>query len=108
MAQSYETGARQREMRDALKSPAHDVAEDFAALRKDLAKLASAMGRVAQSQFNNTGSQLQEASRHLSSRAKDGAEYVGGHVRERPISALGVSLGVGVIVGLALASFSRR
>lgn len=128
MAQAYEGGRSRRRngsARGALKSRANDVLEDFQELRKDMSKLADAVGKVAQSEASHAGTRLGELSDDLRERAAESAAYLrdranesasylreranesasvmGERVRERPLAAVGVSLGIGLLLGLALA-----
>ncbi|HVY83820.1 MAG TPA: hypothetical protein VG943_01700 [Caulobacterales bacterium] len=93
--------------REELKSTANDVAADFAELKKDVSKLAGAIGKMAKERASDAGTQFGSLGRTLQDRATDGASQVGEQVRARPIAALGLSLGVGLLFGLALSS-SRR
>lgn len=117
MSQAYEArGRRNGSGRGAVKSRANDVLEDFTELKKDMAKLADAVGKAARGEVNHAGERLSslsetlreratEISEDLRERANEGVGYVGDKVRERPFAAVGISLGVGVLLGLAL---SRR
>ena len=56
--------------------------------------------------------QLRAQSRALADTAtqqiEDASEYVSGQVRERPLAAAGIALGVGVAIGLLIAQATRR
>lgn len=109
MAQAiHESNARNKRngaARNALKSSANDVLEDFEELKKDVAKLAEAARKAAKSEVHHAGAQIGEIGRTLRGRAEERATYLGDQVRERPGAAVGVSLGVGLLIGLLL---SRR
>lgn len=108
MAQAFETATRGRRngaLRGAVKSRAHDVLEDFAELRKDMNKLADALGRAAQHEVSATGHRIENVGRSLLERADDSATYVQDQVRDRPVAAIGIAAGVGMLLGMML---SRR
>ena len=107
MAQAFETAGRGRRNgaeRHALKARTHDVAGDFAALRKDMGKLADAATKAARSEVRSVGHRLEQLGRDMSGRASDGAHYVGEQVRAHPGVAIGASLGAGLLIGLLLST----
>lgn len=106
MAQSFETarGRRNGAARDALKSRASDVMDDFAELRKDVGRLADAATKAARAEVKQTGSRFQKLQSDVSARTRGGAEYVTEHVRARPATAVGVSVGAGLLLGLLLSA----
>ncbi len=117
MGQAYETASRTRRnghVRGALKSRANDVITDISELKKDVTKLAEAVGKVAKAEavsYTDRLSHLRDDARerfvHLRddarSRAEEGVTYVGDKVRARPVAAVGISVGVGMVLGALLA-----
>ena len=106
MAQSFEStsyGKRNGAARGALKSTAEDVIEDIAELRRDVAKLAEAAGHAAKVEVSTAGARIDHLKRRMRGRAEDGVNYLSEHVRERPAAAMGVAMGVGLILGMAFA-----
>jgi ElaB/YqjD/DUF883 family membrane-anchored ribosome-binding protein len=53
---------------------------------------------------NHTKAYASEASDHID----DAQRYVAGRVRERPMTATGIAVGVGVLIGLLLATGRNR
>ncbi len=107
MAQAFETvsrGKRNGAARSALKARTGDVSRDFAALRKDMGKLAHAATKAARSEVRTAGHRLEQLGRDLSGRASDGASYVSEQVRAHPGVAIGASLGAGLLIGLLLSA----
>jgi ElaB/YqjD/DUF883 family membrane-anchored ribosome-binding protein len=107
MAQAFEIAGRGRRngaARSALKARTHDVAGDFAALRKDMGKLAQAATKAAQNEVRNAGHRLELLGRDISGRAGEGMSYVSGQVRAHPGIAIGASLGAGLLIGLLLST----
>lgn len=107
MAQAFEPATRGRhngEARNAIKARSHDVAGDFAALRKDMGKLANAATKAARSEVRSVGHRLEELGRDMSGRASGGAHYMGEQVRAHPGVAIGASLGAGLLIGLLLST----
>jgi ElaB/YqjD/DUF883 family membrane-anchored ribosome-binding protein len=105
MNENHARTKRNGSARSALKSSANDVLEDFEELRKDVAKLADAAKKAARSEVKHAGAHIGEIGRGLRGRAEERVSYVSEQVRERPAAAVGVSLGVGLLLGLLL---SRR
>lgn len=105
MVQSTEFGMRNRRnnSRGALRSRTSDVIEDFSTLRKDVGRLATAANKAARIEMRATAHRLQQLGRDLRERANDGASYMGRQVREHPATAIGVSLGAGLLIGLLMA-----
>jgi ElaB/YqjD/DUF883 family membrane-anchored ribosome-binding protein len=91
--------------RDALRSRADDVISDFAELRRDVSRLADAATKAARSEMATATHKLDRARHQLVDRARTGATYVGKQVRERPVAAIGVTLGAGLLIGMLM---SRR
>lgn len=122
MAHAYESSGRQRRngvARGALKSRADDVLEDIVELRKDVGKLADAAGKAARAEVSMTGERIEklgrtlrsranESAKYLRERADDGVGYVSDQVRERPGAAIGLSIGVGMLIGFALRNAASR
>lgn len=107
MAQAFEPAVRGRRNgaeRHALKARTYHVAGDFAALRKDMGKLANAATKAARSEVRTAGHRLEQLGRDMSGRASDGAHYVGEQVRAHPGVAIGASLGAGLLIGLLLST----
>ena len=107
MAQAFETAGRGRrngQARHALKARTSDVMGDFAALRKDMGKLAQAATKAARSEVRTVGHRLEQLGRDMSTRASDGATYVSEQVRSHPGVAIGVSLSAGLLIGLLLST----
>jgi len=107
MAQLQEDGRGKRNghAREALKSRATDVLDDFAELRKDVNKLAEAANKAARAEVRNASKRLEVFGRGVRSSAEDRLGYVRETVRERPAAALGLSLGAGLLLGML---FMRR
>lgn len=107
MAEAFEPAARGRRNgaeRHALKAYTHDAAGDFAALRKDMGKLANAATKAARSEVRTAGHRLEQLGRDMSGRASDRAHYMGEQVRAHPGVAIGASLGAGLLIGLLLST----
>ncbi|MGE0533046.1 MAG: hypothetical protein AB7P35_17185 [Hyphomonadaceae bacterium] len=105
MATTLESGLRSRRNGDArglLKSRAHDVADDIAELRKDMSKLTDAAKKAARAEFKHAGKRMQIVGADLRGRAEHGVESASERVRARPLAAVGVSLGVGLLLGALL------
>lgn len=90
--------------RNALRSRAGDVLDDFGTLKKDMSKLAHAANKAARIEVKSAGHRLEQMGRDLRSSAGDRVELLSDKVRERPGAALGVSLGVGLVLGLLLSA----
>ncbi|MGD9814937.1 MAG: hypothetical protein AB7Q23_07040 [Hyphomonadaceae bacterium] len=106
MAQAMETGARGRKngaARDALRSRATDVLDDFSELRKDMGRLAHAASKAARVEVGTVGKRLEKAGRDLRARAAAGAHQAAEQVRAHPGAAIGLSLGAGLLIGMLLA-----
>lgn len=104
MAQLQEDarGKRNGHAREALKSRATDVMDDFAELRKDVNKLAEAANKAARAEVRNASKRLEVFGRGVRSGAEDRVSYVTDKVRERPAVAIGVSLSAGLLLGMLL------
>jgi len=104
MAQLQEDsrGKRNGHAREALKSRATDVMDDFAELRKDVNKLAEAANKAARAEVRNASKRLEVFGRGVRSGTEDRITYVGDKVREHPGAAIGVSLGAGLLLGMFL------
>lgn len=95
-------GRRNGAARRAVKSRAGDVVEDIEDLRKDISKLATAVSKAARAEADSASDQIRGFSHTIKSRARDGASHLHDQVRAHPAAALGASLGIGLIVGMAL------
>lgn len=98
-------GRKNGHARTALKARAHDVLDDFAELRKDMSRLAEAANKAAREETRHTGHRLETIGKTMRARAGEGRDYAVEQVRAHPGAAIGVSMGVGLLVGLML---SRR
>lgn len=106
MAQAHETIGRHKRngvARGALRARTNDVLEDFAELRKDMGRLAEAANKAARSEVRHAGDHLARVGKNLRTRAGQSTAYVSERVRERPIAAVGVTLGAGLVLGMLLA-----
>jgi ElaB/YqjD/DUF883 family membrane-anchored ribosome-binding protein len=107
MGLGHETGSRVRRnghVHGAMKSRANDVVTDISELKKDVTKLAEAIAKVAKVEAATYTDQLSHIRDDVRSRAEVGVAYVGDHVRARPAAAVGISVGVGMLLGLVLAA----
>jgi ElaB/YqjD/DUF883 family membrane-anchored ribosome-binding protein len=107
MAQAFETahrGRRNGAVRTALRARTSDVLGDFAALRKDMSKLAQAATKAARTEVRTAGHRLEQLGHDIRARAGEGAGYVSEQVRAHPGVAIGASLGVGLLIGLLLSA----
>ena len=107
MAHAAETTPRQSRngmARNALRSRAGDVLDDFGTLRKDMSKLAQAANKAARTEVKHAGRKLEEMGRELRSRAGARVETLSEQVRERPAASLGVAAGFGLLLGLMLSA----
>ena len=102
MAQAYEAPRRRNGAAGALRSRATDVLEDIAELQKDVGKLANAASKAAREEVDLTRDRIDYFGKSLRGRADDSVRYVGDHVRERPAAAIGIALGTGLLIGLAM------
>ena len=102
MAIASDTQRRNGVARNALRSRAGDVLDDFGALKKDMSKLAQAARKAAKVEVRHTGERLQAIGRDLRTQAGDRAANLSEVVRERPGAAVGISLGAGLLLGLIL------
>ena len=91
MAQAYETRHR-RNGSDAI-----DLRSDMSALHKDFSQLTGDIGSVITQRWNGIGEQVNE-----------GAAKVGKQVRARPLAAVGVAAGAGLLTGLLVSAMARR
>ena len=96
----------------AARSAAHstvDIAED--AVEQAERKLADAARRIEKAVAEGV-EQIRTHGKAYASEAKDQIEdaqrYVASQVRERPLAATGLALGVGVLIGLILAGGRNR
>lgn len=89
MAQTHETRHR--------RNGAIDLREDMATLQKDFSRLGDDIGSVIQTEWNGIGK-----------RVNGSVAYMEKEVRRRPIAAVGVAAGVGLLAGLAFALAKRR
>jgi ElaB/YqjD/DUF883 family membrane-anchored ribosome-binding protein len=106
MGQAFEAarGRRNGHVHGALKSRANDVITDISELRKDVSKLAEAVGKVAKVEAASYTERLAHIPDEVRSRAEDSAIFVSDQVRARPVTAVGLSVGIGVLLGLAFAA----
>lgn len=99
-------GKRNGHARNAVRSSAQDVLDDFDELRKDVNKLAGAAQRAARDEAvelsHRVTAQIDGLKDGLKTRAYKGADHLGDQVRERPATALGIALGAGLLIGMAL------
>ncbi|MFZ2031361.1 MAG: hypothetical protein WAU68_13695 [Vitreimonas sp.] len=101
MAQASERSVRGKSNgRDALRSRADDVMEDFEELRKDVGRLYEAANQAARSEVRFAKNRVSQLTSDLRDQASERAEYVGEQVRTHPYLAIGASLGVGLLLGL--------
>lgn len=91
MAQAYETRHR-RNGSDTI-----DLRSDMSALQKDFSQLTGDIGSVLTERWNGIGE-----------RVNDGAAKVGKQVRARPLAAVGVAAGAGLLTGLLVSALARR
>lgn len=98
-------GKKNGHARTAVRARANDVLDDFTELRKDMSRLADAANKAARSEVKHAGQRLEVLSKDLRGRANEGAGYAVEKVREHPGTAMGISLGAGLLIGLLL---SRR
>jgi len=96
-------GKKNGHARGALKARANDVLDDFVELPKDMSRLADAANKAARDEVKHAGSRIDLFSKTLRTRASNGAGYAVEKIREHPGTALGVSLGAGLVLGLVLA-----
>ncbi|MGD9968393.1 MAG: hypothetical protein AB7T59_17880 [Hyphomonadaceae bacterium] len=89
MAQAYETRHR--------RNGAINLHDDVTALQKDFSKLTGDIGGVIQSEWNGIGARINKS-----------AADMGKQVRARPIAAVGVAAGVGLLAGVLVAGLARR
>ncbi|MGD9980552.1 MAG: hypothetical protein AB7H66_08520 [Hyphomonadaceae bacterium] len=89
MAQAYETRHR--------RNGAIDLRDDMATLQKDFSRLGDDIGGLIKTEWDSVGK-----------RVDGGVKYMHGQVRKRPIAAVGVAAGVGLLAGLAFALRPRR
>ncbi|HWA01061.1 MAG TPA: hypothetical protein VG841_12180 [Caulobacterales bacterium] len=94
-------------IRGKLRAQADDVRADLDELRKDVGRFANEIGKTAKVQAASAREHLGDLSRSIQSRAQHRVEEVSGRVREHPFTSVGLSLGAGVLIGLAL-SMRRR
>ena len=106
MGQSYESsrGKKNGAVRDAFRSTADDVLEDFAELSRDVSKLAEAAGHAARQEVDNTRDRIERLGRGVSERAGARVDLMADKVRAHPAAAVGATLGVGVLIGLLLSA----
>ncbi len=92
----------------ALRSRADDVMSDFADLRRDVSRLTDAASKAARSEMSTAGDRLSRARTQLTTRARNGAAYVGDQVREHPAATVGITLGAGMLIGMLLSRGRNR
>ncbi|MFT3729018.1 MAG: hypothetical protein QM759_14435 [Terricaulis sp.] len=107
MGQSYESARGRKNGRDALRTTADDVMEDFAELRRDVGKLAEAAGHSARQQVEDTRERLERLGKGVRDSTYERVDLVTDKVRAHPGAALGATLGVGVLIGLLLSPRRR-
>lgn len=73
------------------------VREDISALQRDIGKLSTDLSALAASQWSA-----------LNERVNGGVESVSEGVRTRPIAALGLAAGIGLVAGYALAAMAAQ
>jgi ElaB/YqjD/DUF883 family membrane-anchored ribosome-binding protein len=86
--------------REALRSRAGDVMEDFEELRKDVSRLYDAANQAARSEIRFAKNRVGQLTSDLRDQASERAEYLSEQVRTHPYVAIGASLGVGLLLGL--------
>ena len=86
----------------ALKSRTDDVLEDFAELRKDVGRLYEAANQAARSEMRFARNRVGQLTADLRDTAAERAELFGEKVRTHPYTAIGASLGVGLLLGMLL------
>jgi ElaB/YqjD/DUF883 family membrane-anchored ribosome-binding protein len=105
MGQSYEArGRRNGGAREAFRTTAEEVMEDFAELRRDVSKLVDAAGLAARGEVSETRDRIERLGRGVRDKALDRASSMADQVREHPGAAVGATLGIGVLIGLLLSS----
>lgn len=88
--------------RTALKSRTDDVLDDFAELRKDVSRLYEAASQAAASEMRYAKNRIGQLTNDLRAQATERAEHLGQQVRSHPYTAIGASLGVGVLIGFLM------
>ncbi len=88
--------------REALKSRASDVMDDFAELKKDVSRLYEAANQAARSEIRFAKSRVGQLTSDLREQAAERAEFLGEQVRARPYATIGASLGLGLLLGLLM------
>lgn len=104
MAQAFAPAASRakRNGNGALKSRADDVLADFDELKKDVGKLAEAANKAVRREIRGAKEHLAETRHSLEQEAQGRAEALGDQVRERPLAALGIAAGAGLVIGFLL------
>src|SRR5689334_15421465 len=103
MAQASERLVRGKSNgRDALRSRADDVVEDFEELRKDVGRLYEAANQAARSELRFAKNRVGQLTSDLRDQAAERAQLLGEKVRTHPYTAIGASLGVGLLIGMLL------
>ncbi|MBI3437126.1 MAG: DUF883 family protein [Proteobacteria bacterium] len=100
MAQASERSVRGKSNgREALRSRADDVMEDFEELRKDVGRLYDAANQAARSELRFAKNRVGQLTSDLREQASERAEYFGEQIRTHPYVAIGASLGIGLLLG---------
>lgn len=86
----------------ALKSRADDVLQDFVELKKDVSKLAEAATKAVKREVRAASDEISSVRSTLEDRAKGSVAAVGDKVRDRPLAALGIAVGAGLVIGMLL------
>lgn len=113
MAQGLNIERKNGAARTALKARASDVMDDFVELRKDVNRLADAANKAARAEVKHAGKRISIATGGIRERASETvdavreraaetAEQAAERVRAHPAAAVGISLGVGVLLGALL------
>jgi ElaB/YqjD/DUF883 family membrane-anchored ribosome-binding protein len=84
-----------------------DFAEDFAALRKDVAHLAEAISQLAQHPTQVAGDAVEDAKSKIASAAEDAQTQVRAasseietNIKRNPLTAVLIAFGIGVALGV--------
>lgn len=106
MGHSYEStrGKKNGVAREAFRSTADEVLEDFAELSRDVSKLAEAAGHAARQEVHNTRDRIERLGRGVKESASERVNHMTDKVRAHPGAAIGATLGVGVLIGLLLSA----
>lgn len=93
------TAAAARELAGTARSVAQTAYRDS---KEELSAAARDLGEIAYEKYASLADQTAHMTQQYRERASEFEEEISGYVREKPIQALGIAFGVGLVLGVIL------